>query len=94
MKKKILLAILLVSLFVCIFAVAVNAAGASTNAFGEITPIEGETAPTVIDSTSRVVIKASDDTYYTFPSYYILEDNATFTWKKNDKVNLIVGRDV
>lgn len=94
MKKKVLLALLLVSLFVCVFAVAVNAAGASTNAFGEITPIEGETAPAVIDSTSRVVIKASDDTYYTFPSYYILGDNATFTWKKNDKVNEIIGRSI
>lgn len=94
MKKKVLLALLLVSLFICIFAVAVNAAGASTNAFGEITPIEGETAPAVIDSTSRVVIKASDDTYYTFPSYYILNDSATFTWKKNDKVNEIIGRSI
>ena len=94
MKKKVFLAILLISLFACIFAVSVNAAGASTDAFGEITTIEGEAAPQNIDSTSRVVIKASDDTYYTFPSYYILADNAKFTWRKNDSVNQIVGRSV
>ena len=94
MKKKVLLTILLVSLFACVLAFGISAAGAETNAYGEITPVEGVAIPTVIDSTSKVVIKASDDTYYTFPSYYILEDNATFTWKKNDKVNAIVGRDV
>ena len=94
MKKKVLLSLLLVSLFVCIFTVMVNAAGAGTNAYGEITPVEGVTVPTTIDSTSRVVIKASDDTYYTFPSYYILEDSATFTWKKNEAVNEIIGRSI
>ena len=94
MKKKILLTVLLVSLFACVLTLGVSAAGAETNAYGEITPVEGVATPTVIDSTSRVVIKASDDTYYTFPSYYILEDSATFTWKKNEAVNAIVGRDV
>lgn len=94
MKKKVLLTILLVSLFACVFAFGVSAAGAETNAYGEITPVEGVAIPTVIDSTSKVVIKASDDTYYTFPSYYILEDNATFTWKKNEAVNEILGLNV
>ncbi len=91
MKKKVLLTLLLVSLFVCVFAFSVNAAGATTNAYGEITPIEGETAPTVIDSTSKVVIKANDGTFYTFPSYYILADNATFTWRQNSAVNTTLG---
>ena len=94
MQKKVLLTLLLVSLLVCVFAFGVSAAGAETNTFGEITPVEGVTAPTVIDSTSRVVIKASDGTYYTFPSYYILADNATFTWKKNEAVNEILGINV
>ena len=94
MKKKVLLTILLVSLFACVLAIGVNAAGAETNAYGEITPVDGVATPTVIDSTSRVVIKASDGTYYTFPSYYILADNATFTWKKNEAVNEILGLNV
>ena len=91
MKKRVLLTLLLVSLFALAFVVGVNAAGAATNAYGEITPIEGMTVPTTIDSTSKVVIKANDGTYYTFPSYYILEDNATFTWKQNATVNTTLG---
>lgn len=94
MKKKLLLTILLVSLFVLVLAVGINAAGATTDAYGEITQVEGVATPTTIDTTSRVVIKASDGTFYTFPSYYILEDNATFTWKKNEAVNEILGLNV
>ena len=94
MKKKLLLTILLVSLFVLALSVGINATGAATNAYGEITPVEGVAPPTTIDTTSRVVIKASDGTFYTFPSYYILEDNATFTWKKNEAVNGILGLNV
>ena len=49
MKKKVLLTILLVSLFACVLAFGISAAGAETNAYGEITPVEGVAITTVID---------------------------------------------
>ena len=90
MKSKILLALLVVA-FVCLFAVSVNAAGATENTYGEITPIDGIVAPSVIDSTSKAVIKATDGTYYTVPSYYLLSDNATFTWNLVDGIKTLTG---
>ncbi len=91
MKKKIFLTILVVMVFTCLFAISINAAGSTENTYGEITPIEGVTAPTVIDSTSKVVILATDGTYYTFPSYYVLVDNATFTWNLLDSIKTLTG---
>lgn len=91
MQKKVLLTLLLVSLLVCVFAIGINAAGAETDAFGTVTTLDGQTEPTVIDKTSKVVLKANDGTYYTFPSHYILADNATFTWKQNTAVNTTLG---
>ncbi|MBQ7226216.1 MAG: leucine-rich repeat protein [Clostridia bacterium] len=90
--KKVIITVSIMALLVCFFALGVSAAGAATDAFGEVTVIEGVDAPTLLDTTSRVVILASDGTYYTFPSYYILEDNATFRWKSNSAVNEIIGR--
>lgn len=91
MQKKVLLTLLLVSLLVCVFAIGINAAGAETDAYGTVTTFEGQTEPTVIDKTSKVVLKANDGTYYTFPSHYILADNATFAWKQNTAVNTTLG---
>ncbi len=91
MKKKFLLALAIVAILTCIFAISISAAGATENTYGELTTIEGVDAPTTIDTTSRVVIVASDGTYYTFPAYYILEDNATFRWKQNAEVSAILG---
>ena len=90
MKKFLTFAFVLMFVM-CLFAISVSAEGAQTNEYGEVTEVEGVTVPSVIDSTSKVVIEASDGTFYTFPSYYILEDNSYFTWKKNDGVNAVLG---
>ena len=91
MKNKLLLTLLVVMSLVCLFTISVSASGSTENAYGEITTISGVAAPTTIDSTSRVVIQASDGTYYTYPSYYVIEDNATFTWKLIDEIKTITG---
>ena len=89
--KKIILIATLAALFVCVFVLTVGAAGAVSDGYGDITVIDGETEPSVIDADARVVILASDGTYYTFPSYYILNDSETFGWRKNDNVYSILG---
>lgn len=91
MKKKILFILAIMAIFSCIFAVSVSAAGSTSDAYGEITVIDGETEPSVIDKNARVVIQANDGTYYTFPSYYVIADSATFAWRKNDSLNAILG---
>ena len=91
MKKKLLLMLTVVAMLVCVFAISVSAAGSTSDAYGTITTVDGETEPTVIDSTARVVIVANDGTYYTFPAYYIISDSATFAWRKNDSVNQLLG---
>ena len=91
MKKRLLLWTILVVALTCVLAISVSAAGATSNEYGEVTTIEGVTEPSVIDATSRVVLKASDGTFYTFPSYYILTDRSEFTWKINSEVNTILG---
>ena len=83
--------LVIVMALMCLFAVSVSAQGATDNGFGTVTEIDGITAPTLIDTTSRVVIEASDGTFYTFPSYYILADDSYFTWVKNDALNEIIG---
>ena len=91
MKKKLFLVFTIVAVFACLFAISVSAAGATENTYGEITPIDGVAAPTTIDSTSRVVIKATDGTYYTFPSYYLLADQATASWVLLDDIKTLTG---
>ena len=93
MKKKIFLMLVVMAMLVLAFAVSVSAAGSTSDAYGAITIVDGETEPTVIDSEARVVIVASDGTYYTFPAYYIISDSAKFTWRKNDSVNQLLGYD-
>ena len=91
MKRKLLLFLTVITVLVLAFAVSVSAEGSTSDAYGTVTEIEGEVLPTVIDSEARVVIVASDGTYYTFPAYYIISDNAKFTWRKNDSVNQLLG---
>ena len=91
MKKKLLLTLLVVMTLVCLFAISISAAGSTSNQYGEITTIEGVETPTIIDTSSRVVLKASDGTFYTFPTYYILADSTELTWKLNSEVNTILG---
>ncbi len=89
MKKKIFLALLVVMVFTCLFALSVNAAGATENTYGEITTVEGEgapSAPAVISASARTVVLSSDGTYYTIPTYYLIKDNSQFTWAPNSLV--------
>ncbi len=90
MKKLLTIAFVLI-FAMCLFAVSVSAEGAQSNEYGTVTEVDGVTAPTTIDATSRVVIEASNGTYYTFYSYYILEDNSYFTWKQNAEITAILG---
>ena len=97
MKKKLLLISCMVALLVCIFAISVSAdniVASSGNEYGAtVSTIDKHEAskPSTIDSTSRVVLLASDGTYYTFPAYYILQDSATFGWKQNAEVTSALG---
>ena len=91
MKRKLLLSLAIITVLVCVFAISVSAAGSASDAYGTITTVDGETEPTLIDSEARVVIVASDGTYYTFPAYYVISDSAKFTWRKNDSVNQLLG---
>lgn len=81
----------LTSLLVCALALTVSAAGSASDAYGEITVIDGEAEPSVIDSGARVVYVANDGTYYTFPAYYVIVDQETFAWRSDSKVNEILG---
>ena len=89
MKKKLLLTLLVVMTLVCLFAISISAAGSTENTYGDITTVEGEGAPTtpsVISATARAVVLSSDGTYYTIPSYYLIKDDAHFTWSPNSLV--------
>ncbi len=92
MKKKIFLALAVSIMLVCLFAIGVSAAGSSSNEFAE-TPetIEGIAAPTKIGASERVVMLGNDGLYYTFPAYYILNDNTSCSLKTNNSVNSVLG---
>ena len=95
MKKKIFLMLAIVAAFVCLLAVSSSAIGMSSNEYAQSAEIiEGISDPTIIDKTSKVVIIGNDELYYTFPAYYILEDNKVFTWKQNTAVNEKLGINV
>ncbi len=79
MKSKILLIISLIALFVCLFAITVNASAYTPN-FGEPTRVDGMTDKATFGDdgkfntfTSRVLM--SDGV--TYPAYYIYNDSAT-----------------
>ncbi|MBE6663481.1 MAG: leucine-rich repeat domain-containing protein [Ruminococcaceae bacterium] len=89
MKKKLFLALAVSIMLVCVFAVSVNAAGSTENTYGDITIVEGDgapTAPSVISASAKTVVLSSDGTYYTIPTYYLIKDNAQFTWSPNSLV--------
>lgn len=92
MKKKLFLALAISIMLVCLFAIGVSAAGSSSNEFAE-TPdtIEGIAAPTKIGASERVVMLGNDGLYYTFPAYYILNDNTSCSLKTNNSVNSVLG---
>lgn len=90
--KKLILVVSMILLLVCLLSFGVSAAsGSESSEYGEITIIKGISEPSVLDKDARVVILAKDGTYYTFPSYYVLEDQELFRWKLNSEVLSILG---
>ena len=95
MKKRILFAMAMVIAIVCLFAISVSAdnlVSADSDAYGTVSTIDSLVAtPENLDTTSKVVIKGADGKYYTFPSYYVLADNTTLTWKLPDEIKTALG---
>ena len=83
MKKKIFLAIAIVAMLTCLFAISISAAepevtvGETTYKFGTVTTVEDMAVPTNLDTTSRILVKDSDGTLITYPAYYFLPDSTT-----------------
>ncbi|MBO5313523.1 MAG: leucine-rich repeat domain-containing protein [Clostridia bacterium] len=92
MKKKLLLVVAIMAIVTCFLALSISAAGSTSNEFAE-TPdtIEGIAAPSNISANERVVMLGNDGLYYTFPAYYILNDNKTCSLKTNNLVNSVLG---
>ena len=94
MKKKLFLALIIATLFVCIFALSASAAvtGSTSNEYGEIKYVEGIDTVKDYDTTSRAVLVNADGTYTTYPAYYIY-NGSTGTNMRLDfsKLNGIVG---
>ena len=91
MKKKLLLVISMVALFVCVFAITVSAAmtGSTSDGFGEKISIDGmSTSGMATDDGSRVVLKHTVDgvAYYnTYPANYIVTNK---TYNRIDYANI------
>lgn len=92
MKKKLFLVTLMVAMLACLFALSVSAAGSTSNEFLE-TPdtIDGVTVPTTIGTTERVVLLGADGNYYTYPAYYIVKDQTSFSIVQNKALNVALG---
>ena len=95
MKKRIFLCLCMVALLLCIFALSVSAddlVGANNDTYGTVSTIDSLKAiPEVLDTASRVIIKGADGKYYTFPSYYVLTDSTTLTWRLPDEIKTALG---
>ena len=94
MKKKLFLVTLMVAMLACLFALSISAAGSTSNEFLE-TPdtIDGVTVPTTIGTTERVVLLGADGNYYTYPAYYIVKDQTSFSIVQNKALNVALGYD-
>ena len=95
MKKKLLLVLSMVALLVCLFAISVSAEtvlkSQTTNAYGELsffdesisvgrTKTEGNFTPYLADGeTYARVVVGDGTTFYTFPTQYVLKNNA-YDW--------------
>jgi hypothetical protein len=92
MKKKLFLVTLMVAMLACLFALSVSAAGSTSNEFLE-TPdtIDGIAVPTTIGTTERVVLLGADGNYYTYPAYYIVKDQTSFSIVQNKALNVALG---
>lgn len=94
MKKRLLLITMLVALLACVFAISVGAVGSTSNEFAEASDtLEGVSAPSVIGTSERVVLLGSDGLYYTYPAYYILKDQTSFSITQNKALNVALGYD-
>ena len=69
--KKIFLLACVFALF-CLLSLSVGAVtGNASNEYGKITYVNGIDEVTGHDTTSRAVLRNADDTYTTYPAYYI-----------------------
>lgn len=81
MKKKFLLTLTMVLALAFVFAISVFATEITYTADFAQTPeiVEGMPTPTTISTTGRVVLKdLTTNTFKTYPTYYILKDQAGF----------------
>ena len=86
MKKKLLFALCMVALLVCVFTVSASAAAPVPTKpdlgvyFGETLTIDGFTAPSdlYVGTTERVLLVDENGNYATYPTYYVTKNNTTF----------------
>ena len=78
-KNKLLLLFLMVTLCVFTLAIAVSAAGVTSDEFGTAEALEGIPVD-LTDTTSRVVLKGADGLFRTFPSSYIYFKTGSGNW--------------
>ena len=92
MKRTLKIALVLASVCLFIFALSLVSLAASTESddYGTLDTTSGVTEPSVIDKNARAVVLVNG-TYYTIPSYYIIKDNATFTWSVPTAVRELLG---
>ena len=74
MKRKLFLTFLIISILAFALAISTSAVvtGSTSSEFGEVTTIPGIDFSTITDKTSRVVLKNADNTYSTYPAYYVV----------------------
>ena len=84
MKKKLLIALFIATLFVCVFAISVSAA--TTNEFGTVETLTGiseksafGTDGTANGYTSKVVLFDGTE-YHTYPAYYIFSNSTSLSF--------------
>ena len=86
MKKKVLLALSVAAILVCLFAISASAAAPLPAKpdigvdFGVVTTIDGFVAPSeyYTGTTERVLLVDENGVYTTYPTYYVTKDNTTF----------------
>ena len=86
MKKKLLFALCMAALLVCVLAISISAAAPVPTKpdlgvyFGETLTIDGFTAPSdlYVGTTERVLLVDENGNYATYPTYYVTKDNTTF----------------
>lgn len=86
MKKKLLFALSMVAILVCLFAISVSAAAPAPAKpdlgvdFGAVSTIDGFTAPSelFVGTTERVLLVDENGAYVTYPTYYVTKNNTTF----------------